>query len=1020
MEKRKRIITFLFAVLMAFSVISVIEPTAMAKAEVNVTGYTYKITPLLPPFNEYFFVETDNPDPESFRFADKSSKYSEESTVRFVFDDFYETPIIYTDIKYDDPETGRVNGGYLFKSYDTDGGEIVLQSKNDAYYSWDVTWSDTNVKLKLPALTDDIDYLISTYATKGTFFDNMDAVESGFSSICLYSGSYIRGELERTSSYWSIGTSPHIDQVFYLYSPYTRKDNKKLFASVIYPFRYDSLGFPSVMATVSKRLSSASTYEWDDSSHAYINVTYKGVTRSYGGQGNGEGQGISEDKIKQYFTFGANGTKLTLKGCKELLDYYSQIKMADDVPRKGALTWKQVCDTVGDGSWVRLSGCYTYLYKKNSGDYHWNEDAFGDGSEIYWGGDLGYFSDAWVDGRYISSWENYVPGKKFEDRPTSDIFLKGVDIPQISYKYGYNEATGYYESMVDSIKIEKKDVLFVYNEENKNWQASYSTFNDGCFSADSIAVKVEKGVLERKYLDMITLTLDEVKALKVDRNTDKAPVSYYLFDGSDKPGTDIKDHTHKYTIESEITSATLTKNGTLVEKCLCGAMRTITLYSPKAFTLSKTAYIYNGKVQTPSVTVKDSKGKVLKENTDYTVTHSYGRTLPGKYSVRITFKGKYSGSKILEYEIKPQAPGKVTAAQTSGAIKLTWSKVTGADGYRVYMYDTAAKKWVNQKTLTANTYTVSKLKANTTYQFKIIAYEKGFDSSVVWGTYTPIIKAATKLAAPATIKTAVNSGAVKLSWSKAAGADGYRVYMYDASSDKWVKKKTLTGNSYTVGKLKANTTYRFKIVAYKNSGNTAVWGDYSSVIKATTKLSAPSGINVARNESTIKLTWNKVAGATGYRVYMYNASTKKWVNQKTLTGTSLTVSKLKAATIYQFKLIAYKKTGDTVVWGDYTDALRLSTRPVTPEITAVASTAKGRAAVTWTNVAGETGYELWASTKKDSGYKKIVTTKADVTKGVRTDLVSGRTYYLKVRAYKETPSGTAYSYWSTAKTIKIK
>ena len=41
----------------------------------SVTAYTYTITPILSPFNEYFFVKTDNPDPTSFRFADKSSVY---------------------------------------------------------------------------------------------------------------------------------------------------------------------------------------------------------------------------------------------------------------------------------------------------------------------------------------------------------------------------------------------------------------------------------------------------------------------------------------------------------------------------------------------------------------------------------------------------------------------------------------------------------------------------------------------------------------------------------------------------------------------------------------------------------------------------------------------------------------------------------------------------------------------------------------------------------------------------------
>lgn len=72
--------------------------------------------------------------------------------------------------------------------------------------------------------------------------------------------------------------------------------------------------------------------------------------------------------------------------------------------------------------------------------------------------------------------------------------------------------------------------------------------------------------------------------------------------------------------------------------------------------LSKTKYTYNGKKQTPSVTVKDSKGKELKVNTDYKVKLPSGRKNVGTYEVKITFKGsKYSGSKTLSYTINPKS-----------------------------------------------------------------------------------------------------------------------------------------------------------------------------------------------------------------------------------------------------------------------------------------------------------------------------------------------------------------------------
>ena len=460
--KLKRITSGIMSAVMAVTVVGTpvgdmipaIGETLSAAAEsadiksgtVNAAEYSYTITPLLAPFNQYFFVQTDNPDPLSFRFTDKSTKYDEEeqSTIKAVWDTWDDEPTIFQDIKYQNTKTGRVDGGYIFYGYYTDGGEVVLQVANDDRY--DVTWEDTNVKCKLPALKDSVDYLIDTYAKKTSFFDNMDAVEDGFSSICLYSGSYILGELTRVKDYWGMSTSPHKDQTFYLQSPYSREGSKPLFASAIYPYRYDSLGFPSVLSVVARRLDTAAEISWNADNHYLVDVTYNGETYSYGGQGNGEGKGLSEDKIKKYFTFGNNRTEITLNGSKQLLDNYAKTEMKDDIPRSDALTWENICDTVGDGAWVRLikiagifgatGTTYTYLYKSGDGDQFYTDSAGDNGSEIYWFGDLGYVSDTWVDGRYIDDWERYVPGAKYEDHKYSNILLKR-SVPQIEYDVDY-------------------------------------------------------------------------------------------------------------------------------------------------------------------------------------------------------------------------------------------------------------------------------------------------------------------------------------------------------------------------------------------------------------------------------------------------------------------------------------------------------------------------------------------------------------------------------------------------------
>ena len=106
----------------------------------------------------------------------------------------------------------------------------------------------------------------------------------------------------------------------------------------------------------------------------------------------------------------------------------------------------------------------------------------------------------------------------------------------------------------------------------------------------------------------------------------------------------FKFQTHTHSWKNEITKATLTENGTIIPKCACGETGTIkTIYCPKTIRLSKTRYKYNGYAQKPTVKVIGSDGKVISPSY-YKVTYSRGLTAKGKYTVKITFKGRYSGS----------------------------------------------------------------------------------------------------------------------------------------------------------------------------------------------------------------------------------------------------------------------------------------------------------------------------------------------------------------------------------------
>ena len=199
--------------------------------------------------------------------------------------------------------------------------------------------------------------------------------------------------------------------------------------------------------------------------------------------------------------------------------------------------------------------------------------------------------------------------------------------------------------------------------------------------------------------------------------------------------------THAY--KTTTTKATLSKNGSIVKKCtVCGkvASKTAIKYA-KIFKLSTTTYTYNGKVKTPSITVKDSAGKTLKKNTDYTVTYASGRKNVGTYKVTIKMIGKYSGTKTLNFKINPAKTtvSKLTAGKKSITVAIT-KKSTQVTGYQI-QYSTS-KKFTNAKTKTISNYmttkyTLKSLSAKKTYYVRVRTYKKVGSTTYYsgWSTY---------------------------------------------------------------------------------------------------------------------------------------------------------------------------------------------------------------------------------------------------------------------------------------------
>ena len=317
-----------------------------------------------------------------------------------------------------------------------------------------------------------------------------------------------------------------------------------------------------------------------------------------------------------------------------------------------------------------------------------------------------------------------------------------------------------------------------------------------------------------------------------------------------------------------------------------------------------------------------------------------------------------------------QTPSISKLENTSGGIKISWNKVSGAYGYRVYQK--TSNGWKRIMDTTATSYTDSAVSVNQTKTYTMRCIDKngntvsGYNSKGWSKKYTPV--------APTISKLENTSSGIKLSWNKIAGVYGYRLY-YKTSSGGWKRFKDTTATSFTDSGVSPNRTETYTIRCIDKNGNTV--SGYNS--KGWSKKYTPVAPTISKLENTsggIKLSWNKVAGVYGYRLY-YKTSSGGWKRFKDTTATSFTDSGVSPNRTETYTIRCIDKNGNTVS-GYNSKGWSKKYAPVAPKITKLTNTSKG-VSVTWGKVAGVYGYRLYRKYAGGSWTKVKDTTSTSFT-----------------------------------------
>ena len=381
------------------------------------------------------------------------------------------------------------------------------------------------------------------------------------------------------------------------------------------------------------------------------------------------------------------------------------------------------------------------------------------------------------------------------------------------------------------------------------------------------------------------------------------------------------------------------------------------------------------------------KGYVVSGTTEY--SSEYTR-LAAK--TRIANVGTFKGSTVSD-----------------SAVKLDWSKNDKATGYVIEQYK--GGKWTvlaTTKNNTTLTFTVKGLAEGTAYSFRIKSFRKT-GSTTEFSEYTAI-KAATLLDGVSDFKvTSVTGPWITLEWAKNDKATGYAIEQYKGG--KWTVIATTKNNTtlkFTVKGLKNDTTYSFRIRAYKTAGGSNVYSDYVRIAGKTRIANVASFKGSAVSASAVKLDWSKNDKATGYVIEQYRGG--KWTalaTTKNNTTLTFTVKGLAKGTAYSFRIKSFRKTGSTTDFSEYT-AIKAATLLDGVSDLKVTSVTGSWITLEWAKNANATGYSI--EQYKGGKWTVIATTKNNTTlkftvKGLKNDT----TYSFRIRAYKTAGGSNVYS-----------
>ncbi len=300
--------------------------------------------------------------------------------------------------------------------------------------------------------------------------------------------------------------------------------------------------------------------------------------------------------------------------------------------------------------------------------------------------------------------------------------------------------------------------------------------------------------------------------------------------------------------------------------------------------------------------------KTVKDGaTSYTNTNAKAGSYYYYYVVAVSADGIVSEKSNIVGRTCDYARPVVTASNvaSTGKIKLTWNAVEGATSYKVYRAATQDGEYKLMKTVKdgATSYTNTNAVAGNKYYYKVRAYGA---VSAATSAESAVKSRTCDYARPAvTASNVASTGKIKLTWNAVEGATSYKVYRAATQDGEYKLMKTVKdgATTYTNTNAVAGKKYYYKVRAY--GANSSATSAYSVVDARTCDLPRPV-VKITTSSGKPKLSWEKVSGATSYKVYRSTTKDGKYTLMKTVKNGATTYTNTNAVKgkTYYYKVIA--------------------------------------------------------------------------------------------------------------------